>query len=463
MPIEFKDINLGGIADSKDQGLASSVAALVGLDVHSSPGLIKCNQRLIKDSGTTVDDAVSSIVPCSDGSTYFFGKTNGKIWKRTSGGVWSLETTAAPAAGTVGIMDAKEFDGYIYYSMQSRLGRWQVGTAWSTRDDNFATFPKADPTFHPIIISNLVLYVGDASQLHDVDGGVFHADRVHLDTKYRIKTLGEMNNDLVIGTFVADNVNIVVGFRWNTWSSQVSTHDSVPETAINSFLPTDNYVLAQCGYKGNFYTYDGSFFQQAKRLQGDWTGTNKAEVKPNAVAFFGLPLFGISNLSGNPCLQGVYSFGGYANNYPKVLALEYVISTGHTSNIEIHAIQTVGDLLFVAWKDLTGGTSYGVDVLDTANKYAGGYLETRIIRVDRINKKQLTAYIPYRSLPTGTDVTLLLSVNNGVFASVALTPDVDRLLKKATDKMPEGSFFQLRLTLTPSANLTPEVEGLIIE
>ncbi len=463
MPIEIKDVNLGGIADSPYQGIANSVAALVGLDIHGSPGLIKCSQRLIKDSGTTVDDAVSAIVSCSDGSTYFFGKTNGKIWKRTSGGTWSLEATAAPAAGTVGIMDAVEFGGYIYYSMQSRLGRWQVGTAWSGRNDNFGTFLKADPTYHPIIVSNLVLYIGDASQIDDVDGGIFHTDRVHLDDKYRVKSLGEMGNEIIIGSYVADSVNEVLGFRWNTWSAQVSSHDSVPETSVNAFLPTDNYVFAQCGGKGNFYSYDGAQFQQTKRLQGDWSGTNKAEVKPNAVAFFRVPLFGMSNVSGNPCLQGVYSFGGYGNNYPKVMALEYVISTGHTSNIEIHAIKAVGDLLFVAWKDLTGGTAYGVDVLDTSNKYTGGYFDTRVIGVDRAHNKQFRIFLPYRALPAGTDITLYMSKNGAAFAAVDTINDADRLMKYTEVKADNAVFVQFRAVLTANANSTPEVEGLILE
>jgi len=37
---------------------------------------------------------------------------------------------------------------------------------------------------------------------------------------------------------------------------------------------------------------------------------------------FGLPLFGFSNISGNPTTQAVYSLGGYDRNYPKVLNLE---------------------------------------------------------------------------------------------------------------------------------------------
>ena len=157
--IIIKDINLGGISDSRYQGQANSVYSMEGLDIHSEPGIIKANQALTKESGTTVDDFVKVFVPCSDGNTYLFGSTNGKIWKRTSSGVYSLEATAAPSAGGVGIMDAYEYQGYIYYSMESRLGRVAVGspTSWSGRDDDWATFTNTDADFHPIKEVNQVM------------------------------------------------------------------------------------------------------------------------------------------------------------------------------------------------------------------------------------------------------------------------------------------------------------------
>jgi hypothetical protein len=83
MDVSFQDINLGGIADSLYQGTKNSVSAMVGIDIHSEPGIIKVNQRLTKESGTTVTDFVTTMVPCSDGNTYMFG-TGGNIYKRDS-------------------------------------------------------------------------------------------------------------------------------------------------------------------------------------------------------------------------------------------------------------------------------------------------------------------------------------------------------------------------------------------
>jgi len=465
-PFELKDINLGGIADSRYQGIANSMANIVGLDIHSEPGAIKCNQALVKDSGTTVDGPVSKILPCTDGNTYFFGKTSGKIWKRTSGGVWSLEATASPAAGSAGILDAYEFEGYIYYSMQSRLGRVAVGapTAWAGRDDSWATFLNTNATYHPIKEKNKILYIGDGFYIAQVEGGLFTGDALDLDSTYTVTALGESGESLAIGTIIANNVNWCRVFRWNGWAISWTVDDQVPEVGIRAFIPADNLTLFAAGTKGNVYSYDGNYGQHVKRIPGIYTSTNKAVVALNAVAHFDRrPMFGISYDSGNPCLQGVYSFGGYSNNYPNVLVLDYVISTGHTANVKILSMEASGDLLFVAWQDDNGGTTYGVDVLDLSNK-ATGYFETRIINTDRLNGKQIGLAVPYRELPTGTSV-VVKAKNNYATSWTTLTTVVDAehmIINVDTTDLPDSQAFEVRVELVPSSNDTPVVEGLVI-
>lgn len=80
--IPFKNFNMGGIADSDYMGAPNSMADLWGFDIHSEVGVLKVNQALTKESGSTIDDLVKASVPCSDGNTYLFGSTNGKIWKQ---------------------------------------------------------------------------------------------------------------------------------------------------------------------------------------------------------------------------------------------------------------------------------------------------------------------------------------------------------------------------------------------
>ncbi len=464
--ILLNNFGLGGIADSKYLGLANSNAALVGFDLHSEPGILKVNQKLTNDSGATFDDFVKAIVPCSDGNTYFFGATTGKIWKRTSGGVYSLEATAAPAAGAAGILDAREYQGYIYYSMQSKLGRWQLSTAWSSRNDSWASFSNTDIDFHPMIEQNLVMYIGDRNYLAQVDGVTFSNGSTILDIKnpLRMRSLGRVLTDILVGTYVTDNVTATEIFRWNTWSLSFTNSDEIPETGINAFLSTDNSVIVNAGRKGNLYSYNGMQLDQFKQIPGTWSGTNQAIVHSNAVAnLYGLPLFGLSNISGNPAPQGVYSYGSRDRNYTKVLNLEYVISTGNTSNIEIGAMVISGDNMFVSWKDTNTGTVYGVDRLDASNKYSCAYFETRVINIERSSQKELNVVVNYRTLPTGTGINIYASVNYGSYTLLTSINDIDRLCKYAKERISGANTVQIKVELTASGNNAPELESVEID
>lgn len=466
--IPIKNINLGGIADSNYQGNANSVAEMVGFDIHSEVGVMKVNQALTKESGSTIDDFVKASVPSSDGNTYLFGSTNGKIWKRTSAGSYSLEATAAPAAGAVGILDAMEYQGYIYYAMQSRLGRWQLGTAWSTRNDSWATFTNTDASWHPMKILNLVLYIGDANYVAQVDAGVFSANALDISAPLRIKALGQLNTDLLIGTYISSNIIATQIFRWNTWSVSFTNSDPIPEVGINAFLETDNFVLVNAGTKGNLYLYNGSSLEPYKQVKGTWdNSTNKGVVHPNAkLNFNGLPLFGLSSATGTPTNMGVYSLGRANRNYPFVLNCEQGISTGHLDNVEIGCIVGVGDIFLVAWKDTNSGTTYGVDKLDLAAKYAAPYLTTRVIMADRMNLLNYSLVnIGYRSLPASTTFTISAKKNNGSMTAISAgdcKDDVQRNIFMSQVDINDAATLQVKIAPSVSGNTAPEIEAIEI-
>lgn len=465
--IEIKNINQGGIADSDYVGNENSVAEAVGLDIHSESGVIKVNQKLTKESGSLVDDFVKASVACSDGSTYHFGSTNGKIWKRTSAGTWSLEATASPSAGNIGILDAKEYQGYIYYAMQSRLGRWQIGTAWSTRNDSWATFTNTDADWHPMKIVNLVLYIGDKHFVAQVDAGTFSANALDIAQPLRIKSLGRMNTDLLIGTYVANNVINTEIIRWNTWSVSFSYSDPIPEVGVNAFFETDNNVIVNAGTKGNIYFYNGSSLEEYKKVKGVFTGSKKGYVHPNAVFNFnGMPLFGFSNVSGNPTNQGVYSLHRTSRSYPYVLNLEYAISTGNLNNIEIGAICPVSsDQFTVSWKDTTTGTVYGVDVVDLTAKAPIAYLVSRVIMVER---SMLLTYglvnACYRNLPEDTSIQVRKKINSDTDFSSEITSTVDakRLLVETGVDINDATRVQVKISLVADGDDAPELEAVKI-
>lgn len=461
--ILVQNINLGGEADSDFQGSENSVSEIVGFDLHSEPGILKNNQKLKKESGSTIDDLCKTILVCSDGNTYLFGSTSGRVWKRTSAGVYSLLVTVSPAVGNVGILSAYEYKGYIYYATQNRLGRVAVGspTNWASRSDNWATFTNGNSSYHPMKEVNQVLYIGDGNLLAQVDVTDFTADALDIKTPLVIQSLGKISTDVLIGTTISNSIVGTETIRWNTWSESFSVEDEIPEIGVNSFLDTDNYVLASAGTKGNIYYYNGTQLENYKRIKGDWTGSNQARINTSC-NYFGLPLLGLSNVSGNPTLQGIYSLGGYDQNYPKVLNLDWVISTGKTANVEIGAIKLVGTDLLVSWKDSNSTAIYGVDILDTTAKVSSAYFITRAINIARNDNKVFNGYIGYRSLPDGSSIKVYYKINYDTdWTEIETTIDEMRKVILLDNKLPEASVLMIKVesnASTTSVNKSPEIE-----
>jgi len=462
--ILLQDINLGGIADSKYQGSKNSVAQMVGIDVHSEPGIIKVNQKLTKDSitvGVTIDDLVLKILPCTDGNTYLFGSTNGKIWKRTSAGVYTLEGTMTVGGSAVGIVNAIEDQGKIYYFSAAKVGRWVVGTAWSGRNDSWASFTVGTSSYHPVKKVNLIPYIGDGNLVAQIEDDVFTGDALDLKTGVNVTALGNYDVSLLIGDTVSDVMGKAEIFNWNTYQSSFSYSDEIPEKNISAFLDTDNYVLFCAGEKGNIYNYNGVQSQQIKRINGDWGIGKKAKVYSEAVVNYNnMPLFGVSNVSSNPCLQGVYSYARYSNAYPLIMNLEYVISQSKLSSISIGAIAVVDDYILVSWKD---GTTYGIDKLDSAAKYTSAYIETRVIQLDRVRTQKISEInIGYRSLPTGTSITIEASKNYAAYSALDVITDTDRQRVNTTLDINDVFALQLKIYPVATANYAPEIDYIRI-
>jgi hypothetical protein len=125
---------------------------MVGLDIHSKPGVMRVHQALSKDSATTITALCKEGFAVSDGSHLFFSATDGKIWRENSG-TYTLMHTTTPAAGAAGCLGAAEYDGYIYWATESRLHRilvTDIGSAWSGNvSEDWATFDVTDSEFHP--------------------------------------------------------------------------------------------------------------------------------------------------------------------------------------------------------------------------------------------------------------------------------------------------------------------------
>jgi len=352
-------------------------------------------------------------------------------------------------------------------------GYMLVSNSETLQDMELSTLSSGDSEFHPVKVQNGVLYIGDRNYIHQVarDSAtgihVFSLQALDFARPLRAKCLGLFSTDLVIGTYIDDQVTSTLVLRWNTWSVSYSVSDTIPEQGVNAFIDGDNYLLANVGRNGRIYHYDGERLILLRDIPGSYSPTKQAFLHPNASANFkGLPLLGLSNIQGNPTEQGVYSWGSRNSNYPQILGLDYPISQRSGSelvltNIEIGAILVVGDDLYVCWRDNTASVS-GVDKLDYSNKLSGAYLQTRPTDPNKFQLNTFNSYYTqYINLPSSTDIMMRYKTNYDVWNSLDTVLDASRLFKIAKLLIQAGAL-ELEVKLTCSSNDSPTIKDIII-
>jgi len=460
--------NINGLSDSKWSGIAGSVAECVGLDLHSTPGLTKVQQKLALESGSTVDGLVKVAVAVSTGESFWFSADTGKIWRRSSTGTWLLVHTTTAAVGEHKCLGAAEYNGYLYWATQSRLHRIAMATAHATLAnwtanavEDWATFEVTDISFHPMAIQDLSLFIGDGNQVAEVnEDGDFDDNVLDIKTPLRIKAMIPYDIDLLIGTYVADTVNRTEIIRWDTVSPSWNTSDPIEEVGINAFIRDDNYVYVNAGRAGRIYFYNGEQLEPYKRIPGDYSSTKYGTVHPGSTANFkGVPIFGFSNGLGNPAKQGVYSFGSYSRDYTKVIDLSWVNSQDKVSTQETGAILVLDFDLIVAWKD---SANYGVDKLDYSNKYGSAYFETMILAQDKrdIEKTLAEVVAYYQSLPASTGITFSYKINHGSYVAMTSVTHSNESAVKAELSVGKIGSLQIKVAFTISSNDAPTLEAL---
>lgn len=357
-----------------------------------------------------------------------------------------------------------EYHAHVYSSVADGSTKTTTASDFSTA--NARVYRQTDSAFHPMIEQNSVLYIGNGNHLSQVDVEAFTENALDIKAPLRIKSLGKIGTDVLLGTYIADNVTKTEIIRWNTYSVSFTTSDTIPEVGINAFIPADNFVLCQAGNQGNIYYYDGLRLELYMKIPGDWSPTAYGEVYPNAVANAnGQMLFGLSNGSGNPADQGLYRIGRHSRKHKQIMDFPYPISERSggalvVNSIEIGAILVVGNDIYCSWKN---GSTYGVDKLDWSNKLTLAYFETRVMVQEREKYSNYSNFtVAYSSMPESCSLSMLYDKNYEGY--VAFTNEIDdtaRNVVYANDGV-EATTLQLKVTATVSGNNAPEIESALI-
>jgi hypothetical protein len=424
MPI-YSNFSRGNGISKYDQG---SFDATSNLDVHSEVGSAKAQLVLESESTTPNENCIAATVP--NGDVYFFSTESGKTWKRqASNDAYSLENTNANGSHT----GCKYFDGKLYYAASNKLGHFDLSSTWT---DSFATL-SATPTYCPMEVLNLSLWIGAGAFIDEVDdSGTFAANALDLPAGYDVTALGAVGFDLLIGTIRDALVSHSKVFVWDTISSSWTVEDDLDEIGVNTIIKADNQVFLQAGTAGQIYSWNGSTAQKFRRIRGVTTSATNAHYK--TVTHEGKPLLAIGS--------DVYSIHRVDRGLPHAIVHEYTSSTG---NAECLASGD-GQLL----------VSNGTNINKIGTDRATATIDTPITPITE-EKLQGKVIVTYDSLPSGSSIGISTQINSaGSYTSQTTTTDTVKRQVYFDGRLLDAVDIQARITLTPNGANSPVIKQI---
>jgi len=404
----------------------SGFFSLTNCDVHSDLGVCQNQLAIETESSTPDEDCVSEIL--SNGDTFFFSTESGKIWKRTSAGVFSLVHTNTQGANR----GCKLWQGYLYYASSGKLGRITEALAssqstWSSQSDSWNTFANAS-VHKPMITVGSGLYIGDQNDIYAVDKThTFIVDALDLPSQFTITAIDGLSDDLVIGTIIGNNVGWCKMFTWNRISPSWTYEDRIPDCGVNCFLKVDNAYVFLAGKSGQLYQWSGSSAVKLKKIKGVTTDVNpyaSTEYKGRGIIAIG---------------SKIYSFHREDGDFPWAIVGEY------THSGAIKSIIASVDDLFVSGGDVIGhiGESYATAILETPEADTESHLDANGVEIPFSGIR-----IPYRSIAEGATIGIDVKIDNGSYVSWDSVVDTDRKEVRTTSNFGNVNTLQVRVTLT---------------
>lgn len=351
----------------------------------------------------------------------------------------------------------------IYYCNENVLFAVPVDriTDWADYVETIGVFYNGDDTYHPMAKQNLELFIGDKIVISKIDtaGNFIQQTSFNVAEPERIQQLSNFDTDILVGTKYVNKARVL---RWDTFSDSWLADDEVFESGINAFIKDDNYTYVSAGDFGRLYFYNGEKLELYKRIPGTWDSTHKAKINANATDYYmGNPVFGLSNVTGNPTEQGIYGFGNYDVKYKKALSLDFPLPTNEFEGVEIGVILVSGPDMTISYKT---ATDVGVARIDHSNKYANAYIETMMLTpLKERNSQGITEKIcaDYVSLPDDTSVTIATKTKYDTdYSPMTIINDTAAMSILTKNNVPKTVNLQIKFGLVSDGNDSPEIENL---
>lgn len=206
------------------------------------------------------------------------------------------------------------------------------------------------------------------------DQATYNPNLITLAAGYQARCMAKFNEFLVIGAFKGSTVAESEQARLYFWDGIESTFNYFTDCRVgapNCLVNNEGNLIGVYGDDGSLYLGNEPF-QKLVDGMPKLTRGKKIEVYPGAISDFeGKTVVGIGSSvdDGTNLEQGVYEYGHQRVDLPASLNFPYTISTGTTQSttVQIGCVKSIGNSLYVGWRD---NTTYGVDKVtlgDTAN------------------------------------------------------------------------------------------------
>lgn len=457
----IKDFN-GGISDLSDRGVRGAFKFGYGINLRNTSSGLTCNQALKKDSGTTVTDLIRFFVSATDGSLYGFGDT-GKIYKRTSGGGWSVVYTD-PDGEILGASEYIHNDGssnyvsHIVWATRTKLKKVETSVGFGS-PTTVTTFTNGFAgEWHTMLEALGVLFICDADYLAILDyEGATNMTALQFPGGIYSKSLLDNADIIIIGATEKERQRRGYLFTWNKLADSWLTKKDLQAQGANSLNFLESGIMVQTGEELKYW--DTANLLPLKQLPGGGETLPGAQAEYRSIGHFGVQ-GGTKN--------GVYGYGRRDKNSPFALNLEFIPSHGDytTTTNKIGAVGNHQGTMVVAWFD---GTNYGVDIIDEDNKAVALYESLEIDANSPYADKRWTQIkVVTDPLPEGTSVELKAKTINDDDWQTCKTDSEETAMDTAGQKKAifnvagsgKGEIIEVQITLTPSGNSAPNIRSL---
>jgi len=393
-------------------------------NIHSETGLVEPNLAMESESTTPNEACFRAIVPTGD--VYWFSKTTGKTWKRTTAGAYSLVNTNANGAHR----GAQYFNGYLFYWTATKLGHFNLSATWT---DTFATFTNGNARGSTEHANSLL--INDGRYCARVDSSnVFSANEFVVPAQFNLTDCVSLGDDVLFGSYVSTSVAYCKAFLWDSVSTSWTYEDEVYEIGINLILKLDNLYLAQCGTSGAFYYWTGSRFAYFGKIRGITTalGEQMADVFNRRTVY----------ANGTK----IYSIHKEDNSLNFAFCGEYTC-TGTIASI------------IVQGQELLASVGTGVDKRGTS--YATATIECPELEINQSDQPKTGVVVRYDTY--GEGVGIQVSVNGGAYSPKTEVVDSQRKTVSYNGGDTYGATIQAKVTLTPSGASVPKIKAITIQ